>query len=720
MLPLEEGFQSDDFIIISEQDIFGDRFIRAVKKKKNTDNFLAEAASIRLNEIVVHEEHGIGRFAGLETLEVKGVKHDMVKLLYEGDDRLFVPVENIDVISRYGSEDDNVRLDKLGGVAWQEKKSKLRHRIKIAADALLKVAAERALRVAAKFRPDANLYEEFISRFPYTETDDQLRAIEEVTADFETGRPADRLICGDVGFGKTEVALRAAFIAAAGGAQVALVCPTTLLSRQHYKNFKERFEGLPLKVAQLSRMVSATEAKKVKQGMADGSVDIVIGTHALLTDDIKFKNLGLLIIDEEQHFGVGQKEKLKKLKAEIHVMALSATPIPRSLQMAMSGVRELSLIATPPVDRLAVRTFVMPFDDLVIREAILRERNRGGRVYYVAPRISDLEHLLGVLRKLVPEAKFAVAHGQLSPNELDDIMNRFYDGDFDVLLSTAIVESGLDISTANTIIIHRADMFGLAQLYQLRGRVGRGKTRAYAYLTTEPRRIISEAAMKRLEVIQNLDELGAGFSLASHDMDIRGFGNLLGDEQSGHIREVGVELYQKMLQEAVMRAKAEKGSTAQETGENFTPDISIGASILIPDFYVADLDLRMGLYKRAANLKNEDEIDAFRIELTDRFGKPPEEVLHLLETIRLKQICRRLGIEKIDFGPKAIVMQFHKSAKIDPAKLMAYVQKNHTRIKIRPDNKLVFAKDGEETFAENNHLVMDYLNDIAACCITVT
>ena len=708
--PIEEGFQSNDFVIISEQDIFGDRFIRTTRKKKSAEKLLAEAASFAIGDLIVHEDHGIGKFSGLETLVVSGIQHDMVKLVYDGEARLFVPVENLEIISRYGGDTENVRLDKLGGVFWQERKSRLKERIRLAADALLKIAAERALKTATRYNSETGSYSEFTAKFPYNETEDQLRAIEDVFADLSSGKPMDRLICGDVGFGKTEVALRAAFVVAQG-AQIAIICPTTLLARQHYQNFKTRFEGFPIVVRQLSRMVTAAEAKKTKAGMALGEVDIVIGTHALLAEDVAFKNLGLVIIDEEQHFGVAQKERLKKLRAEVHVLALSATPIPRSLQMAMSGVRDLSLIATPPVDRLAIRTFVMPFDEVVIREAILRERNRGGRVFYVAPRLADLEPLHKRLHKLVPEIKIGIAHGKLTPTELDKVMNQFFDGKFDLLLATPIVESGLDISNANTIIIHRADMFGLAQLYQLRGRVGRGKTRAYAYLTLEPRRGITDNAMKRLEVIQSLDNLGAGFSLASHDMDIRGFGNLLGDEQSGHIKEVGIELYQKMLNEAVLRAKAEAGNLKPEAS-SFTPDINVGASILIPEFYIADLDLRLSLYKRAAGLKDEGEIDSFRIELIDRFGRPPQEVEHLLDVLKLKLLCRAACIQKIDIGPKAIVMQFHETAKIDGEKLMNYVMANKERIKVRPDNKLVFAKDETDSFEENRDALEQNIKEI--------
>lgn len=707
--PIEEGFEGDDFIIISEQDIFGDRFIRTVKKKRKAENFLAEASTMDVGEPVVHQNHGIGRFMGLETVEVNDKQHDMAKLIYDGGDRLFVPVENLDVISRFGGDAESLKLDKLGGVQWQERKAKLKERIRLAAAALLKIAAERALRDAPKYMPDTGMYDEFVARFPYSETDDQLRSIEEVFEDLASGKPMDRLICGDVGFGKTEVALRAAFLATQNSKQVAVVGPTTLLVRQHFKTFSERFKGFPLKVAQLSRMVSAAESKKVREGLADGSIDVVVGTHALLSESIKFKDLGLVVVDEEQHFGVAQKERLKNLRAEVHVLTLSATPIPRSLQMAMSGVRDLSIIATPPVDRLAVRTFVLPFDELIIREAILREKNRGGRVYYVAPRIADLEMLYTKLTKLVPEAKFKVAHGKVAPGELDKIMNQFYDGAFDVLLSTAIVESGLDIPTANTMVIHRADMFGLAQLYQLRGRVGRSKTRAYAYFTTEPRRFITDNAGKRLEVIQGLDTLGAGFAVASHDMDIRGFGNLLGDEQSGQVREVGIELYQKMLGEAILRAKGEKQALKSES---YSPSINIGTSVLIPDSYVADLDLRLSLYKRAASLENEDDLNAFNIEVADRFGRLPEEMRNLMDVIKLKIMCRQAGIEKIDVGPKAIVMQFHATTKIDPNKLMRYVQVNSGIVKVRPDSKLVFSKEESEEFGHNAELVEKYLTEI--------
>jgi len=499
----------------------------------------------------------------------------------------------------------------------------------------------------------------------------------------------DRLICGDVGFGKTEVALRAAFIAAMEGFQVAVVVPTTLLSRQHFKTFSQRFSGLPIRVAQASRLVGAKELAETKKALAEGQVDIVVGTHALLGSSISFKNLGLLIIDEEQHFGVKHKERLKELKSDVHVLTLSATPIPRTLQLALTGVRELSLIATPPVDRMAVRTFISPFDPLVIRETLLRERYRGGHSFYVVPRISDLAEIHDFLRESVPELKVAVAHGQMPPGELDDIMNAFYDGQYDVLLSTTIVESGLDIPTANTLIIHRADMFGLSQLYQLRGRVGRSKVRAYALFTLPANRKLTDTAERRLKVLQSLDTLGAGFQLASHDLDIRGAGNLLGEEQSGHIKEVGFELYQQMLEEAV--AEVKDAGEVQDGG--WSPQISVGTAVMIPESYVPDLQLRLALYRRLGDLEGTEEIDAFGAELIDRFGPLPEEVKHLLKIVFIKALCRKANVEKLDAGPKGVVIHFRKKEFPEPAGLVRFIGEQGSLAKIRPDHSIVFIRE---------------------------
>ena len=499
----------------------------------------------------------------------------------------------------------------------------------------------------------------------------------------------DRLVCGDVGFGKTEVALRAAFIMAMTGRQVAVIAPTTLLARQHYKNFADRFKGFPLKIAQLSRMVSAADAKAAKDGLISGDVDIIIGTHALLQKTIKFRDLGMIIVDEEQHFGVKHKERLKEYRADTHVLTLTATPIPRTLQLAMSGIRDLSLIATPPVDRLAVRTTVGPFDPVVARETLLREHYRGGQSFYVAPRISDLDDIAEYLKEELPELKFKIAHGQMAAGELEDIMTAFYEGKFDVLVSTTIIESGLDIPTANTIIIHRADMFGLGQLYQLRGRVGRSKQRAYAYLTTSPRKKLTEAAERRLKVMQSLDTLGAGFTLASHDLDIRGAGNLLGEEQSGHVKEVGVELYQHMLEEAV----AELREGGVESEDQWSPQINLGTAVLIPEDYVADLDVRMALYRRLGDVSSQDEIDAFGAELVDRFGKMPREVEQLLEIVAIKTTCRKAGIAKIDAGPKGAVISFRSDQFANPAGLVEFIGTSPLDVKLRPDQKVVFRQE---------------------------
>ena len=690
--PLESGFETADLAVISEQDILGDRLVRQKRKSKRPQDFLTEVAALTPGDLVVHVDHGIGRFEGLKTIEAAGAPHDCLELHYAGGDRLFLPVENIELLTRYGSEETEVQLDKLGGGAWQARKARMKQRIREMAGALMKIAAARILKDAPRLTPPEGLYDEFASRFPYDETEDQLNAIEAVLDDMASGRPMDRLVCGDVGFGKTEVALRAAFVAAMSGKQVAVVVPTTLLSRQHYRTFCDRFRGLPLNIAQASRFVPAAEMKKTKEGLANGSVDIVIGTHALLGKTIKFKDLGLIIVDEEQHFGVSHKERLKELRAEVHVLTLSATPIPRTLQLALTGVRELSLITTPPVDRLAVRTFITPFDPLLIREALLRERYRGGQAFYVVPRLDDLGDVKAFLDKEVPEAKVAVAHGQMAAGQLEDVMTAFYEGKYDILLSTTIVESGLDIPTANTLIVHRADMFGLSQLYQLRGRVGRSKTRAYALFSVPANKSLTVQAERRLKVLQTLDTLGAGFQLASHDLDIRGAGNLLGEEQSGHIKEVGYELYQQMLEEAVAQLKA---GIEEPTEDQWSPTIAVGAPVMIPESYIADLQLRLGLYRRLSTFETDQEIDAFRAELVDRFGPVPSEVDQLLKIMAIKVLCRRANVEKVDGGPKGIIVSFRDNSFANPTGLISYVTEQASFAKVRPDMKIVFVRDVE-------------------------
>jgi len=686
---LEHGFEAPGLTIISEQDVLGELIIRKTNKKRRAKDFLTEASSLSVGDLVVHVDHGVGRYRRLETVKAAGAPHDCLLLEYANNDRLYLPVENVELLSRYGHETG--LLDRLGGSAWQAKKAKLKERIREMADKLLRIAAERSLRKSEILEVSPDKWNAFCARFPYVETDDQLNAIEDVVSDMSSGKPMDRLICGDVGFGKTEVALRAAFIAASAGTQAAIIAPTTLLARQHFKSFEERFRGTGIRVKQLSRFVTTSQMKKNREALRDGAVEIIIGTHALLAKDIKFANLGLLIIDEEQKFGVGHKERLKQLRSDIHVLTLTATPIPRTLQLSLSGVRELSVIGTPPIDRLAIRTYVSEFDTVTLREALLREHYRGGQSFFVVPRISDLPEIEAFIEEQVPEINHVVAHGQMPAGELDERMNAFYDGKFGILVATTIVESGLDIPTANTIIIHRADMFGLSQLYQIRGRVGRSKTRAYAYLTTKPRQKLTHAAIKRLRVLGSLDSLGAGFMLASQDLDIRGAGNILGEEQSGNVREVGYELYQEMLEDAIAKIKSGQMEGLTDEG-SWSPQINLGVPVLIPETYVQDLDVRLGLYRRLSALAKKIELEAFAAELIDRFGKLPAEVDMLLRVVRIKGMCRAAGIAKLDSGPKGAVIQFYQDKFISPSDLAQYLLDSRGTAKIK-DNKLIVLRD---------------------------
>jgi transcription-repair coupling factor (superfamily II helicase) len=690
VLPLETGFEAPGLAVIGEQDILGDRLVRKSRGKRGHD-VLTEVSSLSVGDLVVHADHGIGRFLGLTTIEAAGEPHDCLEVHYAGGDKLYLPVENIEMLTRYGSDESDVQLDRLGGVAWQTRKARLKQRIRDMAEKLIKVAALRELRQAPVLNPPDGVYDEFSARFPYEETDDQEASIGAVLGDLASGRPMDRLICGDVGFGKTEVALRASLIAVLAGKQVAVVVPTTLLARQHFHTFTERFRGFPVKIAQASRLVSPKERAEVKAGIKSGDIDIVIGTHALLAKGIEFADLGLLIVDEEQHFGVQHKERLKQLREDVHVLTLTATPIPRTLQLALSGVRAMSLISTPPVDRLAVRTYVMPFDPVILREALLRERFRGGQTFFVVPRISDLDEAEAFLKEHAPELKVARAHGQMASRELDQVMNAFYDRHYDVLLSTSIVESGLDIPSANTLIVYRADMFGLAQLYQLRGRVGRSKVRAYAYITIPADARLTPTAERRLKVLQSLDTLGAGFVLASHDLDIRGAGNLLGEEQSGHIREVGYELYQSMLEEAVAALRGGDGVVEDQ----WSPRINLGTSVLIPEEYVPDLQVRLGLYRRLSGVDSHDAIEAFAAELIDRFGPLPQEVRHLLDIVEIKGLCRQAGIEQIDAGPKGAVIAFRNKSFANPEGLIDFIRKEGKEVKLQPDHRLIYYANWE-------------------------
>lgn len=683
VLPVEQGFEIDGLTVVSEQDILGDRLVNRGRKRK-AKNFISDATAMQPGDLIVHIDHGLGRYLGLKTLDVQSAPHDCLELEYHGSAKLFLPVENIELLSRYGSAAEGAVLDKLGGVAWQSRKANAKKRLKDLAAGLIKIAAKRAMRRTDPIDIDMGTYNEFAARFPYAETDDQLNSIKDVFKDLESGRPMDRLICGDVGFGKTEVALRAAFAVAMSGRQVAIIAPTTILSRQHFKTFSARFKDWPVRVRQISRLVSASESKRAKEALSQGQCDIVIGTHALLAKTIKFSDLGLVIVDEEQRFGVQHKERLKSLRADVHMLTLTATPIPRTLQMALSGIRDLSLIATPPVDRLAVRTFVTPFDEISIRKALLRERYRGGQSYFVTPRIADIPRIEEFMRTSVPEVKYVIAHGQMAAGALEDIMNAFYDGQYDVLISTSIIESGIDIPSANTMIVYRADRFGLAQLYQIRGRVGRSKIRAYAYLTMPSEHVATKEALQRLKILQSLDTLGAGFTLASHDLDMRGGGNPLGEEQSGHMKELGVELYQHMLEEAVAELKDDETVLDQ----SWTPQVNVGVAILIPEPYISDLNLRLSTYRRISEVEDDESGNALMAELIDRFGPLPEEVRSLFEVMQIKRLCRKAHVEKIDAGPRGIVISMRHADIKDPSVIMNAITQN-SGWRLRPDQTIL-------------------------------
>lgn len=718
VLSVHRGFESPLLTLLTEEDLFGKPLRPSPSKKPRADQMMKELAIFEPEDYVVHQDHGIARYGGLEGVAVGGMVHDCLLLIYAGEDKLYVPVENMNLVSRYGSKDFSASLDRLGLSQWQARKARVKKRLTVVAEYLIKLAAARAMQRGPTFEPAGTPdFEDFCRQFPYVETDDQLKAIQETLEDLEGDHPMDRLICGDVGFGKTEVALRAAFMAARSGYQVALIAPTTLLARQHFQTFQKRFAKTPYRVVQLSRLVSGRDASQILEDLGSGQAHIVIATHALLRKNLTFHNLGLLIVDEEQHFGVAQKEKLKKLKANLHVLTLSATPIPRTLQMALSGLREMSLITTPPLSRLAVQTFLLPFDGVVIREAILREYHRGGQIFYVCPRLEHLEKLSAQIKEFVPEVSFAIAHGQMPSVQLEKVMGDFERGAFDVLLSTNIVESGIDIATANTLIIHRADLFGLAQLYQLRGRVGRGKVQGYAYFTTPEKGGISQTAQRRLEVIRSLDYLGAGFAVASHDADIRGGGNLVGEEQSGHMREVGVELYQQMLQETVeaLRQNPKGGGGGEgEGGEVFsmgwTPTIHFPASLRFPETYIADLNLRLGLYRRLSDFKEASDIEAFEAELIDRFGPLPEDVKNLLQIMTLKILSQKAFIEKLEIGEKGAVLTFYQNHFPNPQGLLIFLSQTTVPCRLSPDHKLRLLQN--TTSSEGLETLKKFLEDL--------
>ncbi len=674
---VEQGFSHGriGIMLIPEESIFGRRTRRRQRDQRYLEQLLASFSDLKEGDFVVHADHGIGRFGGLHPLDIGSIKNEFLLIAYLGDDKLYVPVENLDRVSKYSGADD-MPLDKLGGIKWAKTKERTKKKILEMAQELVKLQAMREARQGFAFSGADPLYQEFSATFPFEETADQAQAIEAVLADMASSKPMDRLVCGDVGFGKTEVALRAAFRAVMDGKQVAVLAPTTILAQQHFETFSRRLAPYPIQVELLSRFRSPAEQKQAIHNLQSGVADIAIGTHRLLQSDVGFKDIGLLVVDEEQRFGVSHKEKLKSFRATVDILTLTATPIPRTLHMAMAGVRDISIIATPPLDRLAIRTLITQYDRTQVREAILREIYRGGQVYYLYNRVQDIEKFAAQLAELVPEARLGVAHGQMREGQLERIMFSFYQQEFNVLLCTTIIENGVDIPSANTIIIHRADKFGLAQLHQLRGRVGRSKHRAYAYLLVPPEHNLTEDARKRLEAFEQLGDLGAGFSLATHDLEIRGAGNILGDEQSGQIREVGFELYNQMLRDAIQGLA---NSTPQpmhlEEPEEILPTISLHLSTHIPHLFVPDVHQRLTLYKRIAELLTADEIMEMRAELLDRFGPLPESIDNLLRLVGIKRSCRQLKILKLEAGPKGASLQFHPQPNVNPSAIIELIQK---------------------------------------------
>lgn len=700
--PIESSYSCPEYAFITEKNIFGETIQKISRKNKSKSNAFSDLSSFSLGDLVVHNEYGVAKFHGLETIELSHTKHDCIKLEYSMQNKLFIPVENINLITRYGSAESSTQLDSLGGTSWQIKKGRAKEKIKKSAEYLMQIAAQRQLKQADILEIPPGLYEEFCSTFPYIETEDQINAIAAIISDLMNGKPMDRLICGDTGFGKTEVALRAAFIAIKAGKQVSLICPTTLLTKQHFRSFKSRMEKFGIKIAQLSRLVSQKESKNIIEEINNGTLDLVIGTHALLNDKIKFKDLGLLIIDEEQHFGVAQKEKLKKLKDNIHILTLSATPIPRTLQMSLSGIKDLSLISTPPINRISTKTVIIRFDELVIKEALINEHKRDGQSFYICPRISDLEGVEHSLRRIVPELKFKKVHGRMAPTEIDHIMSEFCDGKFDILLCTSIIESGIDIPTANTLIVHKSDQFGLSQMYQIKGRIGRSNIKSYAYFTFASNKAIKSTTLNKLEILQKTEHLGAGFSVASYDMDMRGYGNLVGEEQSGHIKEIGVELYQNMLKEAVEDIKNNGEEKRKET--QFTPQINLSIPVYIPEEYIQDFDMRLNLYRRLGELQNEDETQAFAAEMVDRFGKLPLEFENLFSTITLKNLCYDCKISKIDASTLGFAITFLERDAKHSDRILKFVINHSDKIKIKPESKIVISKNIEDGHARSVYI----------------
>ncbi len=687
-------FGTDKLALICESDLLGDRVVqrrRKDRKATNSDAVIRNLAELKPGQPVVHIDHGIGRYVGLQTLEAGGLTTEYVTLEYLNEAKLYVPVSSLNLISRYsGGAEESAPLHKLGSEAWTKARRKAAEKVRDVAAELLDVYAKRELKPGYKFALDRDQYATFKAGFPFEETDDQAMAINAVMSDMCQAKAMDRLVCGDVGFGKTEVAMRAAFVCTDNSKQVAVLVPTTLLAQQHFENFRDRFANLPIRVEVLSRFKSAKEQKQILKDVTDGKVDILVGTHKLLSNDIKFADLGLLIVDEEHRFGVRQKEKVKAMRADVDILTLTATPIPRTLNMAMSGMRDLSIIATPPARRLAIKTFVRQSDDSVIREAVLREIMRGGQVYFLHNQVETIEKVAADLEKLIPEARITTAHGQMRERELERVMNDFYHQRFNLLVCTTIIETGIDVPTANTIIMNRADSLGLAQLHQLRGRVGRSHHQAYAYLLTPPPKAITKDAVKRLEAIASLEDLGAGFTLATHDLEIRGAGELLGDEQSGQIQSVGFTLYMEMLEQAVEALKSGKEPSLDELLREQT-EVEMRLPALLPDDYIPDINTRLSMYKQIASVTDDSELAELKVELIDRFGKLPDAALNLLSVAELKLNAAALKVRKIEAHEKGGYIEFYPNADINPMFLVKLLQSQPKKFAMDGPTKFKFA-----------------------------
>lgn len=712
--PLEQGLVQTEpaLAVISEAQLFGERIQQQRRRKQTQDNadlVVKNLTELKIGAPVVHIDHGVGRYRGLETITIDDQTSEFLTLEYADEAKLYVPVTNLHLISRFsGSDEDLAPLHRLGNENWQKAKRKAAEQIRDTAAELLEVYARRAARKGFAFDDPKIAYQQFASAFPFEETPDQQRAIEAVMADMLSPKPMDRLVCGDVGFGKTEVAMRAAFIASHGGKQVAILAPTTLLAQQHYESLKDRFAEWPITIEVMSRFRTAKEVEAVQERLADGKVDIVVGTHKLLQPDIRYKNLGLLIIDEEHRFGVRQKEQMKALRAEIDILTLTATPIPRTLNMSMAGMRDLSIIATPPARRLSVKTFVRQYDDTVIKEAILREILRGGQVYYLHNEVKTIEKVARELQEQIPEARVAVGHGQMRERELERVMSDFYHKRFNIMVCTTIIETGIDIPSANTIIIDRADKFGLAQLHQLRGRVGRSHHQAYAYLLTPDKRSMTADAVKRLEAITSAEDLGAGFTLATYDMEIRGAGELLGEEQSGQIQTIGFSLYMDMLDRAVKAIRQGKQLSADLSQEGIT-DVNLRLPALIPSDYLPDVHTRLVMYKRLANASSEDALRELQVEMIDRFGLLPDQTKNLFRITQLKLRADALGIVKIEANPRGGRLEFSTETRVDPLTIVKLVQTQPHVFKLEGASHLKFTL-AMESHEQRLKIVSDLLD----------